>query len=299
MGRLSDGTILPHYFEVRDTSSAHGTPGFFSEVAILAGEVVKTIYPDDPDNVSKQFIEYVVSVWRRETNDAVERLAYRCSQADSFGSVADWFRFSFRAATRDPAPKPLANGATVFVACINGDRSNAYIIGGMPQPNRTESDEPRASGRYMRSRFNGVEMRINDDGSFELLVPGATDADGKPDQNRDKNNRGSKLTIGANGDITIDDQAGDSVKVSPGSKSIEVTSTEKLAEKTKDATVEASSSWKLKAPKVVVISNDVSIGGEGLNPAQDGVVRGEGIDTFTGLPYAALGNASLTVKAKK
>jgi hypothetical protein len=299
MSRLADGTVVPHFMGVKNTDRPQGVPSFFGEVAIMVGEVTKILYPDDPDNTSGQFVEYVVNVWRRKANGPLERLTFRCFQSDTFGSVADWFRFSFRAATSSPDKQPLSNGATVFVACVNGDRSNAFIIGAMPQPNRDELDPRRADGRYMRSRFNGVEMRINDDGSFELLVPGATDVNGKPDQNRDESNKGSKLTIGANGDITIDDQAGDSVKVSPGSKSIEVTSAEKLSEKTKAATVEASSSWKLRAPKVVVVSDDVSIGGEGLTPAQDGVVRGEGIDTFTGLPYAALGNASVTVKAKK
>ncbi len=299
MPRLSDGTVVPHYLGVRNTANTRGAPGFFSEVAILVGEVVKVIYPDDPDNSAGKFAEYTVNVWRRSGNGAQERIVFRCAQADMFGSVADWFRFSYRAAASSPDQQPLSNGATVFVACVNGDRSNAYIIGALPQPNRTVQDPPKAEGRYLRSRFNGVEMRINDDGSYELTVSGATDVDGKPDENRDENNKGSKLTIATNGDITIDDQAGGSVKVSPGSKSIEVVSTEKLAEKSKTVTVDASFSWKLKAPKVVVISDDVSVGGESLNPADNGAVFGGGIDSFTGVPYSGLGNASKTVKVKK
>lgn len=297
--RLKDGTVVPHYMGVRNTAAARGAPGFFSEVAILVGEVQKVIACDDPDNSSGQFTEYIVNVWRRHGNGAQERIALRCAQADQFGSVADWFRFSYRASTSTQDQKPLGNGATVLVACVNGDRSNAYIITAIPQPNRGELDPRKADGRYMRSRFNGVEMSINDDGSFELKVSGATDADGNPD-NRDENNKGSKLSIAKNGDITIDDQNGSSVKVSPGSKTIEVTAAEKLAEKATDVKVEGSASWKLKAPVVVVDSPDIRLGGdeELMDPTQ-GLVHGQGIDTFTGAPYFALGNTSTVVKAKK
>lgn len=297
--RLDDGTVIPSYMGSQDTSFDQDAPGFFDEVSILVGEVQRVIACDDPDNSLGQFTEYVVNVWRRQGTGAQERLALRCAQADQFGSVADWFRFSYRASTSTQDKKPLGNGATVLVACVNGDRSNAYIIGGIPQPNRNELDPRKADGRYMRSRFNGVEMSVNDDGSFELKVPGATNADGEPDA-RDENNKGSKLSIAANGDITIDDQNGSSVKVSPGSKTIEVIAAEKLAEKAADVKVEGSASWKLKAPVVVVDSPDIRLGGdeELMDPTQ-GLVHGQGVDPFTGMPYFALGNASTVVKAKK
>ena len=121
--RLDDGTIIPHYMGVEDTARAHTAPAFFDEVALMVGEVTKVIYRDDPDNSTGKFTEYVVTVWRRRANGAVERLAFRCAQADTFGSLADWFRFSFRASTSNPDKQPLSNGASVFVACVNGDRS--------------------------------------------------------------------------------------------------------------------------------------------------------------------------------
>jgi hypothetical protein len=312
--RLPDGTIVPHYMSVYDTSSKAGAPGFFDEVAMLVGEVTEILYPDDPRNSSKKTIEYVVNVWRRQGSGAQERLVYRCYQSDTFGSIADWFRFSFRESSLDPNKQPLANGATVFVVCINGDRSNAYIIGAMPQPNRKQADPNSDEGRFLRSRFNGVEVHIADDGSFELLVPGATTVDGDADPERDANNHGSKVSFAANGDIIIDDQNGDSVTVSPGAKTISIESGTKLTERSQDVartattgitdtakTVQttASKSWRLKAPTVVVESPNVSIGGDGLNPTQHGVVLGGGIDTFTGLQYSVLRNASTTVKAKE
>lgn len=50
--------------------------------------------------------------------------------------------------------------------------------------------------------------------------------------------------------------------------------------------------------KTDIDSPDVNLGGTGLLPTQ-GVVNGEGVDPYTGATYAALGNASTIVKAKK
>lgn len=299
MPRLRDGTVVPSYLGVKDTASDSGAPGFFDEVRILVGEVTEIHYSDSPSNNSGLFTEYTVNVWRRQSSGAQERLAFHCSQSDSFGSCADWFRFAFRPATSNPDQQPLANGATVLVACLNGDRSNAYIIGGIPQPTCKQSDPPEAEGRYLNSRFNGVEAHIKDDGGFELVVPGATDTDGKPDQNRDENNKGSHVVFAANGDITIEDKAGESVTISPAKKTIEIAAG--------DQTSTISKKWKLKAATVEVEANEatidaatVNLGGNktSINPL-DGVVVGTGVDTFTGVPYVALGNTSQGVKAKK
>lgn len=56
----------------------------------------------------------------------------------------------------------------------------------------------------------------------------------------------------------------------------------------------------VEAPRVIVKSPDVQLGTDGtaLTPP-DGVVTGQGIDTFTGATYFALGNASGKVAAGK
>jgi len=67
-----------------------------------------------------------------------------------------------------------------------------------------------------------------------------------------------------------------------------------------DATVAVGGDAKLEVSgKVVVKSSDVQFGDSGLVAATEGVVIGGGIDTFTGMTYFALQNASSTVKAKK
>lgn len=55
----------------------------------------------------------------------------------------------------------------------------------------------------------------------------------------------------------------------------------------------------IEAPKVVVNSANVYLGGPGPALPLDGLVHGQGIDTYTGMSYAALGNASAKVAAAK
>lgn len=52
------------------------------------------------------------------------------------------------------------------------------------------------------------------------------------------------------------------------------------------------------ASRVSLPAAKVELGAEGLLPPQ-GVVHGEGVDPFTGLPYWMLGNASTVVLAKR
>jgi hypothetical protein len=51
--------------------------------------------------------------------------------------------------------------------------------------------------------------------------------------------------------------------------------------------------------RVIIRGLTVELGDEGLDPIRDGVVTGQAIDSFTGMPQWMLGNASTTVLAKK
>jgi len=67
-----------------------------------------------------------------------------------------------------------------------------------------------------------------------------------------------------------------------------------------DATVKVGGSAKVEAgTEALLVAPDVQLGDSGLSPPVNGLVLGGGIDTFTGLTYAALQNASAVVKAKK
>lgn len=237
---LPDGTVLPHFLQVTDVGSY--TPGggiSTRDVALRIGEVVAVYAPGSKGSSSKTDTQYIVRANFREGAGLVTPMLYRCVAKDGFGSAGDHLRHSLRARPSQQKEDDVT-GAIVLLACINGDRSQAVILDCLRHPSRTTKD---AEGRWFDFEFNGVAVKINDDGSFALTVPGPTKGDGKPDH-RDENNKGSSVTVAANGDIAISDNNGESITISPGDKTITMESDKTAAT--------AVTSWKVKAPEILI-----------------------------------------------
>lgn len=289
MPRLIDRTYAPSF--LGSSSAGLSTPGALmtmSDSVLRVGEVVKVLSPSNPDNSNGNEYEYVVRVSRRDDGGPIAQEFYTCLMSDGFGSKGDHYRRSMRPVTQDETGVSISDGAIVLVACINADKSRAVILSCLRQPNRTDKDP---EGQFLTFEFNGVSVKIADDGGMALTIPGATDNVGKP-RNRDDNNHGTSVKIEANGNFTVDDHNGESIRISPGDKIIEV--------KTNEQKTTVQSTWTLKAQTVTVVADEINLGGSrmNLNP-MDGVVVGSGIDSFTGVPYFALGSTSSTVKVKK
>lgn len=300
---LLDGTVLPSYLDM-GWAPRGGPSGSMSDTTLRLGEVVAAYSPNSPENKNpatknKQWV-YVVNVSHRDGSDERSVVPYRCTMAGLFGGVGDRMRYSVRTTPtrKDGSAKNglFSKGARVLVLCINGDKSNAVIVGSV----RHDDDKSAESDQtFFDFEFNGVKASIDADGALTLKVPGATKLDGTPDDNRDKNNKGSAVTFAKDGTISITDGDGDTVTVSPKDKSIAVTAGRH--------TTTVDKKWKLKAATVEVVADSVTVdspkvflgGGElTINPL-DEVVVGSGVDTFTGLPYKALGSTSTRVKARK
>jgi hypothetical protein len=297
---LPDGTVVPAFMGVGDTSGdTAGTFDMLTDTGLRLGEVTASYAPTNPKNASKKEWEYDVSALSFRNGGALQESyqPYRCKVAELFGSVADHLRYTVRPASRKPAGKEaFADGSLVLILCPNGDKGQALIVGAMRNQRDQKADPDKT---FLDFVFNGVQASIDEKGSLTLKVPGATKLDGTPDDNRDKNNKGTSVSFGANGSIAISDANGDTVTVSPKDKSITVTAGEQTT------TVEKK--WKLKAATVEVVADSVTVdagkvflGGTetSINPL-DEVVVGSGIDTFTGLPYKGLGSTSTKVKAGK
>jgi phage baseplate assembly protein gpV len=293
---LSDGTTLPSYLEVQSTEGV-GAEESLSETTLRVGEVVAAFAPEDSNNrgptAGVQWV-YVVNVSYRNGSGMRSVVPYRCTVADLFGGLGDHLRHRVRRTDRENPNGTFANGAQVLVLCPNGDKSNALIIGGV----RHTKDKTPDTDNYLDFALNGVLATIGADGSFSITVPGPSKLDGSPDE-RDENNHGSKVTFAKSGDITISDENGDSVAISPKDKSITVKAGDHATEVEKKWTLKAAT-VEVEADEVTVKADKVNLGGSALeiNPL-DEVVVGSGVDTFTGAPYKALGNTSLVVKAKK
>jgi uncharacterized protein involved in type VI secretion and phage assembly len=184
-------------------------------------------------------------------------------------------------------------GAEVGVLFHQGDVDHPYYLSGhwgkpdgkaeVPEPLRDLSKEDAPKVRaFETERF----LLVFDDrsGSEKLLLKDKVTED--------------LITIEAEAgiriktakDVTVEVE-GNVVVAAKGDASVDVDG---------NVSVTAGGSAKVDAgSEAVVAAPDVQLGASGLAPPANGVVLGGGIDTFTGLTYSALRNASAVVKAKK
>lgn len=75
----------------------------------------------------------------------------------------------------DGAATPLdqTDGDLVIVAFLGGDVQRPFVMGQLPHPKTTQTQKSSASSRYRR-RIAGNQLTVNDDGSVELDLTGAT-----------------------------------------------------------------------------------------------------------------------------
>jgi phage baseplate assembly protein gpV len=218
---------------------ADGATGSMSDRVLRVGEVVQALSPSSPGNSDpgtkgKQWV-YIVNVDWRDYDGSRQLVPFRCTVMDGFGGRADHVRHTVRA-TDVPSNNLFSVGDQVLVLCINGDKSNALIVGGLRHREDNTVDPDTTFYDFL---FNGVHFAIDVDGQVLMEVPGATKPNGKPDPNRDANNHGSLVRFAKDGTITVSDENGESIRVSPGSKLIEVKSSDVTIICTKDVNVTA------------------------------------------------------------
>jgi len=174
-----------------------------SNFALRQGEVVDVLYPDDPRNVSKKFIEYKVHVQHRDATGWVGIDYNNCFLMSTFGGIADKLRYTFRKSTKqqnqDPANTPSL-GSKVIILCINGLQTNAVILGGIRDAQEQVKDT-RADGHNFFFEFNGLQMKIDDAGEFTVFMRGKTKADGTLDPSVTAG--GSSIAMTKDGNVTV------------------------------------------------------------------------------------------------
>ena len=146
---------------------------------------VEARYPiDSPKNISKKHVEYDVNTIHQTDGGGITNVVYRnCGVSDGFGGIGDFFEKTLRPQTKSDTknnPEDLINqdGAIVIVQCVNGNLKNATIVGAMPHPEL--KSRLSGNGNELAAEFNGVGIKINDDGSCSLTFKGATDNSGQP-----------------------------------------------------------------------------------------------------------------------
>lgn len=181
---LDNGTVLP--FGLLSSSLSELANGFnntYKNLTLKVGVIVESYPVTDSKNRTKLATEYDVVCMDRHENKGVLPILYKhCMASGSFGSVPDFFEASHRKRLKKKDKGQTANlndqnGAVVLVLCLQGSAESGIIIGGFPHPDRkttVKDDGPRLEGEY-----NGVNVKVEKDGSTKLTFNGATDNDGK------------------------------------------------------------------------------------------------------------------------
>ena len=246
--------------------------------------MVKKVYRDEKTSD----IKYLVEI--KDRNDSIEvnaRLLRRFGGVFNYEDVIDHgYKIDDKPdPTRDFQAKA---GDAVLVAFLNGEAREAVILGGLLHPARKSTLDVTKGPQYV-SEFNGIETSINNNGEYKLtfkaIPTNIKKLDDKPDKvlpkpTYDEKVGGSFFQFDKTGSIEINDKdqggiqnlridnpAGTitinsgkikltmtkkSERVDLKCKVLDVVSDDKINGKTKEYSMDASKSVKIKSPKVAI-----------------------------------------------
>lgn len=174
MRYTQDGGVIPSGVPVIDREPAAHDKLF----GLYRGTVVRTVYPDDPQNTTGDRMEYVVRVGRQEYPNAVNMRVG--------GGI-----YNFNERIRKEAEKSFTgkfdrstysenlDGETVYVLFLEGYGNTPVIIGGAQNPRQGRYEKfSKKDGRFDLEEFNGVEFLIDKDSNYTIKHVGRKSPDG-------------------------------------------------------------------------------------------------------------------------
>lgn len=188
----------------------------------MLGQVTKVHYIDDKNNVSKQFVEYDVSVrdaYGGQSTYSNVRLANSLvSGTNDYDEVIlESNEYASQGKLSEENLYKNQNGALVIVSFINGSIDKPYITGIIPHP--THQGAKRSDGIRKKGEFRGLEWEINKLGELTLTYNGNKAPDGTPQR---PNSSGTKINIDQTGSLTLSDNKSQTIKIDREAKTIEV-----------------------------------------------------------------------------
>lgn len=189
----------------------HSDGDAYNEYLLRFGEVQKIIYPDDDASRTKKVVEYDVWVQHRANGTGAGVMYCNCRLGSLFGGVADDSSHTLRVpktpSTKEKGSNGLGLGSKVLLLCINGERNNAVIVGGMRDP-KAEDKDAKDKGHNFFAVFNGVSVVVDKDGQLTVTYGGKTEVDGKKSDDVKDEQVGSYVKFGKNGNISVSDKDG-------------------------------------------------------------------------------------------
>ena len=206
MAQLPDGTVIPSFLGIQRTGKRKN-PGNQTDLSLRWGTVKELVYPTDIRSFSQKFIEYRLSVEHKDGGKPGANIDYLGVQLSNlFGGVADYLTYTLRPTPQQSNPQPsmLQQGSKVLCLCINGDRPQAVILGGLRDGTYDLNiDDSGQKGHNLDFSFNGINVIINDAGELQVVFNGKTDIDGTLDDSADAAAQGSNIRMSADGSIQV------------------------------------------------------------------------------------------------
>lgn len=188
---------------------------------LYRGQVIRVVYPDDPKNVTKNRVEYVVRVNGQDYPNAVS--------VNGLGGIYNKSETILhpieKSITGKIAPDTFEenmDGEIVYVLFLEGHANIPVIIGSADHP-RQDFKAKKEDGLIDRREYNGVEVSIDKDSNYKIAHVGRKDKDGKIENDKAP---GTYVQLSGNGDIEINsggtqDSAGVRAKFTKESKKME------------------------------------------------------------------------------
>lgn len=253
--------------------------------------IVKRVYRDERTTD----LRYLVEV--KDKNDIIEVNARLMRSYGGVYNYEDVILRGYKIEDKpDPVHNTEAKaGDIVLVVFLNGEEREAAIIGGLTHPAR-KSTIPIDKGPYYQSEFNGIEKVINNDGEYTFTFKGQPtnigDLSNTPTKKiaapkYDTATGGTYMKFDKTGSVEINDKAQsdlqrlridkkdgyiqiDSGKISIKltkkdekvyikSKIMNVVSDNSISFATKECSVDATTSTKIKSPKVAIGKDGVEL----------------------------------------
>ena len=194
------GDVIPSVLDQGGFASPFFS-GAFSNYIFRQGEVREIIYPDSKESASKTFIEYNVLVAHYEGGMIGHKIYKNCRLINPLGGGADQSSWTLRASTKPIKDYTSSDGSRVLILCVEGSYNRAIIVGGILDE-RCGGDN-KQDGHHFNWEFNGVNFKVNDDGSWDITNKGKNTNLGNLDPKADQNGIGTTVKVEANGNFIV------------------------------------------------------------------------------------------------
>lgn len=160
-----DGSPIPSGMPVQKQSNFEDNRNRFG---VFKGQVIRTIYPEDPDNTNRQRVEYVVRVGNQNYSHAIDIRGH--------GGIYNYEEHIHKGVDASLVKKKdrtvedqNLDGEFVLIMFLNGNSDLPIIIGAY-QHNRNSAykKRKRSDGVYSVNEFNGIEFEVDKDSNYTI-----------------------------------------------------------------------------------------------------------------------------------